>query len=362
MGDAQAKLQRVRSLLAERKLDAVLISRLSNFAWLTDGAACYVNTASDTGVASLLVTDQAVYLLTNTIEASRLQAEEPLADLAPELRVAPWYEAHPALGELTRGRKLGADMPMAGAVDLGQEFVALRARLTPAEQHRFAELGRLCAQSMDAAIRQVRPGMTEFQMAGLLSSQVFARGAVPIVLLVATDERIFKVRHPIPTARAMEHYAMLVLCGRQHGLVASITRLVHLGPLSDELRRKQLACARVDATLISHTRPGARVADVFQAAVDAYAAEGFPGEWQHHHQGGPASYDARDWLATPTSPQRVEQGQAFAWNPSIAGVKSEDTILVGADRNQVLTTVEGWPTVSVSLDGQTWQRPAILEM
>jgi antitoxin VapB len=362
MGDAQAKLQRVRSLLAERRLDAAFISRLSNFAWLTDGTTCYVNTASDSGVASLLVTDQAVYLLTNTIEASRLQAEEPLADLAPELRVAPWYEADPALAELTRGRKLGADAPLAGAVDLSQEFVDLRARLTPAEQQRFAELGRLCAQSMDAAIRQVRPGMNEFQMAGLLADQVYGRGALPIVLLVAADERIFKVRHPIPTGRAMEHYAMLVLCGRRHGLVASITRLVHFGRLSDELRRKQLACARVDATLISHTRPGARIADVFQAAVDAYAAGGFPGEWQHHHQGGPASYDPRDWLATPTSPQRVDQDQAYAWNPSIAGVKSEDTILVGADRNQVLTTVDGWPMLSVSVDGQTWQRPAILEM
>lgn len=362
MADAQLKLQQVRQLLAARQLDAVLITRLSNFAWLTDGGTCYVNTASDFGVASLLVTHQAVYLLTNTIEAPRLQAEEPLADLAPDFKVAPWYQANPALGELTANKRLGADAPMAGAVDLGSEFVNLRARLTPAEQQRFAELGQLCAAGMDAAIRQVRPGMTEFQIAGLLSQQVFARGVQPIVLLIATDERIFKVRHPIPTGRTMEKYAMLVLCGRRHGLVASITRLVHFGKLTDELRRKQEACARVDATFISRTRPGACVADIFQAAVDAYAVAGFPGEWQYHHQGGPASYEPRDWVATPDSTQTVQEGQVYAWNPSIAGVKSEDTILVSAQANRVLTSIEGWPSLSVVVDGQTWQRPAILEM
>lgn len=361
MGDAQLKLQQVRQLLAARQLDAVLITRLSNFAWLTDGATCYVNTASDFGVANLLVTSQAVYLLTNTIEAPRLQTEEPLADLAPDFKVAPWYQANPALSELTTNRLLGADAPMTGAMDLSGDFVNLRARLTLAEQQRFAELGQLCAAGMDAAVRQVRPGLTEFQIAGLLSQQVFARGVQPIVLLIATDERIFKVRHPIPTGRVMEKYAMLVLCGRRHGLVASITRLVHFGKLSEELRRKQEACAQVDATFISRTRPGVRAADIFQAAVDAYATAGFPGEWQHHHQGGPASYEPRDWVATPDSTQVVQEGQVYAWNPSIAGVKSEDTILVGAQANRVLTAIEGWPTLTVVVDGQSWQRPAILE-
>ena len=54
----------------------------------------------------------------------------------------------------------------------------------------------------------------------------------------------------------MERYAMLVLCGRKWGLVCSITRLVHFGALSDEVRRKMQATAQVDATFIAATRPG----------------------------------------------------------------------------------------------------------
>jgi antitoxin VapB len=215
---------------------------------------------------------------------------------------------------------------------------------------------------MDAAIRQARPGMTEYQIAGVLAGETLARGALPIVDLIATDERIFRYRHPLPTEKKMERYAMLVLCGRQYGLVCSITRLVHFGPLPEKLRRKELACGRVDATMFSRTRPGATIGDIFQAAVDAYAAEGFPGEWQLHHQGGPAGYNPREFVATPGETEVVVEGQAYAWNPSITGVKSEDTILVGTGGNEILTTIAGWPTLTVEVDGQAWARPAVLEM
>ena len=362
MGDAQKKLSLVRQLMAERQLGAILVNRISNFAWLTDGANCYVNIASDFGGGSLLVTKDNVYLLTTNIEAPRLEAEEPLADLAPEFRAAPWHEANPALPQLTKGLALGADSPFAGAQDLTGDFINLRTRLTSAEETRFTELGNICAQAMDAAIHRVKPGMTEYEIAAVLSQESLSRGAWPIVNLIAVDDRIFKVRHPIPGDKTMQKYAMLVLCGRRQGLVASVTRLVHFGPLTDELKRKQEACAVVDATFISRTRPGARLADIFQAAVDAYAAQGFAGEWQYHHQGGPASYEPRDFVATPDSDALAYDGQVFAWNPSIAGVKVEDTILVKSEGNQILTAIEDWPMLSVTVDGHVWQRPAILEI
>ena len=81
-----------------------------------------------------------------------------------------------------------------------------------------------------------------------------------------------------------------------------------------------------------------------------------------HHQGGPAAYEPRESLATPGNAQVVLEGQAYAWNPSITGVKSEDTILVGATGNEVLTAISGWPMQKVAANGETWERPAILEI
>jgi len=36
--------------------------------------------------------------------------------------------------------------------------------------------------------------------------------------------------------------------------------------------------------------------------------------------------------------------------------------MVGAERNEVLTTISGWPMLKVDVDGVTWERPAILEL
>ena len=90
-------------------------------------------------------------------------------------------------------------------------------------------------------------------------------------------------------------------------------------------------------------------------------AMGFPDEWQLHHQGGPAAYEPREYVGTPNSTDTVEVGQAYAWNPSITGVKSEDTILIGQEGNEVLTAIPDWPTLFMEVDGQNIPRPAILE-
>ena len=110
------------------------------------------------------------------------------------------------------------------------------------------------------------------------------------------------------------------------------------------------------------SRPGRKLCEVFNDAVEAYREQGFADEWKLHHQGGPAGYEPREFVATPTLDNVVSAGQVFAWNPSITGVKSEDTVLIGKERNEVLTGISGWPTMKISLDGQEIERPAILEI
>ena len=47
-------------------------------------------------------------------------------------------------------------------------------------------------------------------------------------IMIATDDRVFRYRHPIPTDRRLEKHAMLVVCGRKWGLIVSAT--VFSGP------------------------------------------------------------------------------------------------------------------------------------
>ncbi|MDP9382517.1 MAG: M24 family metallopeptidase [Chloroflexota bacterium] len=362
MTEQEQKEARVRELLEERGLDGLLLRRASSFSWATCGASSYINTASDYGEAALLYAPGHRYLIANNIEAPRLAHEEGLAAQGWEFLTYDWYSPDSPLDRVTEGMRLGADHPHPDADDVSADVSRLRAQLTPEEGQRFRDLGQLCGEAMGAAIAQVRPGQTEHEIAGILSRESATRGAWPVVDLVATDERIFAYRHPLPTSKQLERYAMLVLCGRMHGLVCSITRLVHFGSLPDELRRKQEAVLRVDAAFLSATRPGATLRDVFERAVREYAAVGYPDEWRLHHQGGTAGYEGREELGTPSASGTVIEGQAYAWNPSITGVKSEDTILIGADGNTAITQVPGWPAITVEVDGQSFERPTILEV
>jgi Xaa-Pro aminopeptidase len=362
MTEFSLKLTKIHELLAKHHLNALLLQRVSSFAWATCGAASYVNTASTYGTATLAITRKHHYLVTNNIEAPRYEKEEKLNYQGWQFEVDPWYKTSNAIERLVGEGKVGADFEYPNALDLSAEMSRIRSRLAPEENVRFRVLGRLCAEAMDSAIRAIQPGQTEHQIAARLGFEAQNRGIQPIVNLIATDERIFNYRHPLPTYKKLDRYAMLVLCGRRWGLVCSITRLVHFGSIPEDVQRKAAAVAHIDATFIDATRPGATLGQVFERAVQAYANTGFPDEWQLHHQGGPAGYEPREYLATPTSTDDVVVGQVYAWNPSISGSKSEDTIQVGEDSNEIITDIPGWPYTEVVIDERVYARPSILEI
>ena len=124
---------------------------------------------------------------------------------------------------------------------------------------------------------------------------------------------------------------------------------------------------RVEATALGATREAAigdgdgTAGDVFGAITDAYDDLGEPGEWRNHHQGGAAGFAGREWIATPDGDERVDAPMAYAYNPTVRGAKSEDTVLVTGDGVEVLTGTGEWPTRTVSsCDGSfTIERHAV---
>ena len=213
---------------------------------------------------------------------------------------------------------------------------------------------------MGEAISLTTPGSSEHEIAARVSHALVRRGVTPIVLQVAVDARIFAYRHALPTDACLSTYAMLSFCGRRDGLVCSLTRLVHFGALSAELSRKEEAVARVDASLLRASVPGAGLRDLFDVAVRAYKSTGYDGEWRHHHQGGVAGYEPREILATPASEEALAANHVVAWNPTIRGTKSEDTALIAEAGAEVLTEMPGWPVFELEEGGRTLRRPRVL--
>jgi len=356
-----AKEQRVFDFLDREGLDGLVLSKPGNFAWMTCGGSNHVAVNADVGVAHLLVTREGRWILCDNIEVRRV-VEEEVAGLGFESASWYWYDdgMPAALDSLAPGARLGSDSGRHGTRSVDAALGQLRASLLPAEIERYRRLGMLTAESMTEACRRVKPGMSEHQAAGLLGGAMLARGVFPVVLLIAADERVFGYRHPIPTDKTIDNHVMLVTCGRKWGLILSMTRLVHFGAMPAELRARHDAVTRVDATFIANTRPGARIGDVFQAAVGAYAAAGFPDEWRLHHQGGPTGYAGREFRATQTSDQAVVESQAFAWNPSIAGTKSEDTIIAAPRGPEVISATPQLPVVEIEVEGAVIARADIV--
>jgi antitoxin VapB len=358
--ELDAKHESLVEWMKAQKLAGVLICRNENVAWLTGGAVeLRVLTPCETGVASLLVTAAGKrYYLTTENEAPRLNDEEFGAlDFEPVL--FPWYadDTNAAAAKLAGG-PLGSDTPGAGLTPVN--LFPLRASLSETEIVRYRWLGAEVAAATVEALHEVEPGLSEYDMEAITAAGLLRRGILPSVYLFAVDERIMKYKHAVARGARLKQYGMLNLCARKWGLAISITRFIHFGELPSELAARFRSAAQVNAALLDATRVGTTSAELFKVAQAAYAAEGFPGEEQCHHQGGPTGYGEREWVATPSGTEAVVNSQAFAWNPSIRGGKAEDTVLLRDGNIEWLTATPELPVIDATAHGKVYPAAGVL--
>ncbi|HEY4613256.1 MAG TPA: M24 family metallopeptidase, partial [Bacteroidota bacterium] len=271
-GSRAIKRKRVVEFLDRQNLDGVLLTLQSNFAWYTDGARGHTNIASEESIAELLVTRAEEHLFVNAIESRRLTTEE-LRWNAPVVHINAWWD-DPSRRSLVK-KEFGSRIVYDSGA-LRQEFARLRYSLLPHEIERYRALGRDVAGVFWDIIPTLKPGMAEFDLAAEISGRLLRKGVEAIVLLVAFDERAKAYRHPIATMNTLKKVALVSVCGRRHGLIASATRQYVLGGVSEEFRLKHAAVARVDAWLLHETAPNLRVAELFRGLKEQYASVGYP--------------------------------------------------------------------------------------
>ncbi|MAE62390.1 MAG: peptidase M24 [Planctomycetaceae bacterium] len=358
------KLERLRRWLATTELRGVALRTRANFAWITCGGRSFVSRATDLGVGTVFITPDRVVLAANNIELARFEAEEIGPDL-PDFQYAefPWHDPDGAtrvLDSLSGGGAYGVDAGP-GQPNVANDVVQLRNPLTTLEIDHYRQLGQAAGETTDAVCRQIRPGMTELDVTSMVHAAFERQGIRVPVNLVAADERIDLRRHPIVTDHRIDRRVMVVVGAERRGLNASLTRLVDFTEPGGELKIKHRAVCQIDATANTATRPGRPICDVFADIQAEYARQGFGDEWQYHHQGGPTGYAGRDVLADAHTTQHVMANQAFAWNPSITGTKSEDTILVTESGFDMLTAPgPDWPQLEIERDGVVLRRADIL--
>ncbi len=347
-----AKLSRLRGEMEKHSIDNVLITEAHNFSWLCCGAENFVFFAASQGAAPLMVTLDKVLLVSNNIESVRMFAEE-MQDLDVKDCHHLWHLCGDEIQEHLKQHVTGSwkkDTEIAGI------FIGIQDPLMEDEIARYRWVGENAEEALRITCRQIKPGMTEYEAAGLLAKAAYERRIYPALILIASDERAYNFRHPIPTGKEIESHVMVVLCARRYGLITSATRMVALGTIDEELHRRHEAVCTVDAALNLGSKPGITLGEVLQKGIETYKEVGYGDEWKLHHQGGTAGYIGRTSKAIPGNPKQIMANQAVAWNPSIAGTKSEDTVLIKDDGYEILTPAKEWPMIQVTVDGQTMDR------
>lgn len=347
------KLERIRCLLDEENLSGVLITKGVNFTWLTGGRP-YVNFLMEGACAQIWVDQEKAVLISNNIEAQRLLDEE-LGGLPLDLLSLPWWEAQPPAEiaeKLSQGKSWKTDEQIT-------RFASLRWTLNQEELARFRSLGKDGALLLEKVAQEIQPGETELEIARKIRSEGLKVGIETPVCLIAADERCFLRRHPLPTAKPLQNLAMLVISGLREGLYVSLTRMVSFGEPTEEVKNKHRAILEVEAAMLAATKAGAVAEEVFAITQKAYENSSFKDQWQYHHQGGLAGYQSREYRIQPGNKAILQNNQAFAWNPTIAGVKSEDTVLIQDGSLEILSASQNFPTTVIKAEGETFIRPSL---
>ena len=361
--EMKEKERRVRDFLRSKGLKALLLKRQANFSWMTCGGLNVVGITTEMGATTLLIKENSKFVITNNIEAPRMIEEEGLEKQGFVARIFPWHEEQEValVKELVGDGPVGSDVPFPNATMMTEDIARLRYSLTPEEIERYRWLGERVSSALEKTVMKTKKGEKESGVVARLSREIWKDRIDPVTLMAAADDRVFKFRHPIPTERKIEKYLMVSVNARKWGLIVSLTRFAHFGKLSKEIRKKYEANVFIDCTFMAASLPGLPAREVLQRGIDAYREKGFPEEWKLHHQGGSIGYTGRDYRTTFNTQEIIQENQAFTWNPSITGTKSEDTILATSKGPEMITPPILFPNLHMEAEGMSFIRPGILE-
>jgi len=348
--EVSTKLGLIRQTLAETEAQGVRLRGTDWFSWVTAGASNTVLLTAETGVAEVLVTAQDAWVLTDEIEAQRLQDEEIPANF--KLYVNPWADAgarESFVRDATHGGKVVSDRPIPHVEKrLPQSLQHHKKVIMSSEIERYRQVGRKASEAMTEVLQAAKPTWTEYQLAGVGAEALWARGLHPALTLVAGERRLPLYRHATPSSELLGQEAMLVFCARGYGLYANLTRFVCFGTKADEQAELHRHVREIEAQVLSLCQSGTTLDAVYHALAQAYEQHGFPNAIREHHQGGTTGYLSREIVANPFTTDTLAENMAVAWNPSLPGAKIEDTFVILQDgKLENLTFDLNFPSVEV---------------
>lgn len=244
---------------------------------------------------------------------------------------ARWKESLPATVRLT---------PTNGLVE------ALRAIKLPEEVEAIRRAVTLNSAAFEAAVKQIRLGMTERDLAAEIDHQMRLLGAdgAAFDTIVAAGANS-ALPHAQPGAKPLEGNELLLIdMGAQvEGYASDMTRVLHLG--EPNRRTKQLYRSVLDAQLaaINAVRDGVQAGAVDRAARSRLADQQLD-QFFTHSTGHGLGLDIHEFPRLANGEKTIlRTGMVVTVEPGVyqagrGGIRIEDTVLVTGSGCEVLTT------------------------
>lgn len=233
--------------------------------------------------------------------------------------------------------KLAELLPDAKLVRASNVFRYARAIKTLEEISRLRKSAQIADMSITAALDVARAGATEMDLARAFHCKTIVEGGLPVLGCIGVGARSAMTNvQPNETEIKTGEVIRFDVGGRYRHYRADIARNGVIGEPDPKVVRYHNAICVGMYKAIDMIKPGVRVADVFDAAVEAVRREGIP-HYQRSHIGhgiGLDGYDAPN--IAPSNSEVFEEGMVICvetpyYEMGFAGLQVEDTLAVTKD-------------------------------
>jgi Xaa-Pro aminopeptidase len=200
------------------------------------------------------------------------------------------------------------------------------------------------SRAMDAALRRLKAGMKEAELAAEIDYQMRKLGAEKpsFDTIVASGVRS-ALPHAHPTREAIGQGVLLIDMGAfQRGYASDMTRTFFLGEPSRQMANIYKAVLEAQLAAIDAVRPGVKASAVDRAAREVLKAHGLDKAFMHSTGHGLGLEIHEPPRLGKKEGTKLETGMAITIEPGayvegLGGVRIEDTLVVTASGSRILT-------------------------